>query len=63
MCNFLFLILLSDLTTRSERAEKEKADMQKKMAAYKQQYEDLLGKITHHLKLILFLKVTKLPDF
>jgi hypothetical protein len=43
---------LSDLTTRSERAEKEKADMQKKMAAYKQQYEDLLGSVSHNLKLI-----------
>jgi hypothetical protein len=46
---------LSDLTTRSERAEKEKADMQKKMAAYKQQYEDLLGSVSHHLKLIFHL--------
>jgi hypothetical protein len=49
---FKFFILSSDLTTRSERAEKEKADMQKKMAAYKQQYEDLLGSVSQHLKLI-----------
>jgi hypothetical protein len=35
--------LPADLTTRSERVEREKADLQKKMVTYKQQYEDLLG--------------------